>query len=142
MRNPTPLPPNGPITAATFATQRPGTVFPATSRAAATYDSQEYHNLGACGLQLVVDVNDVGGAGTVTVSVLARDPATGLFVPLPDATTAAIAVASQVVLSVHPALTEDAADVNISVLLPHAFKVRAVVGGNAVDFSVGGTLLP
>jgi hypothetical protein len=141
MRNPTPLPPNGPISAEAFATQRPGTVFPAASRAAATYDSQEYHNLGAKGLQLVIDVDDVGGAGTLTVSVLIKNPATGEFLAYQEATTAAIAAASQVIFTMRPGLEEDA-NVNVALAVPLSFKIRAVVAVNAVTFSVGGTLLP
>lgn len=140
-RHPMPLPPNGPISAADFATLRPGTVFPALSRAAATYTSQEYFNGGFPGLQLVIDVNDVGAAGTVVVSVLARDPATGEFVAIADAVTDTLDATGQTILSIHPALTE-AANVDVSALLPHAFKIQAVVAANAVNFSVGGTLLP
>jgi hypothetical protein len=142
MRNPTPLPPNGPITAADFASQRPGTVFPTLSRAPATYDSQEYHSLGAKGLQLFVDIDDVGaGPGTVTVSVLARNPANGEFVALPEAATTALNAAGQTVLTIRPGVEEDA-NATIAIALPHSFKIRAVVATNAVTFSVGGTLLP
>lgn len=142
MRHQTPLPPNGPITAATFATQRAGTVFPALSRAASTYLSQEYQNPGYQGLQLMIDVTSVGAAGTLEVFILARDPASGLFLPLPDATTGlSISTISQVVFSIHPALTDDP-NVDVSALLPHAFRIGATVGVNAVAFSVGGTFTP
>jgi hypothetical protein len=134
-----PLPPNGPVTAADYATQRPGTVFPAATRSAATYDSQIYDALGRNGLQLVIDTNS--GAGNVTVSILARDPATGEFVAYAEATTAALAGVGQTIFTLRPGLEEDV-NVNVPLALPNQFKIRAVVAAADLDFSVGGTLLP
>jgi hypothetical protein len=139
--SPMPLPPNGPMTAADFASHRPGTVFPAADRAAATYTSQSYHSVGRKGLQLVIDVNTVTGGSTVTVSVLARDPATGAFVTYSEATTAALNAPGQTVLTLRPGLEEDAG-VHVPIAVPMEFKIQAVVATDVVNFSVGGTLLP
>src|SRR5262245_35702585 len=121
--NPMPLPPNGPVTADAFATTRPGTVFPSLSRAVATYDSQEYHSRGALGLQLTIDITNVGGAGTVTVTILARDEATGNFVALPEAVTTALAAVATTVFTIRPGVEEDA-NVTIAIALPRSFKIR------------------
>lgn len=140
MQNPTPLPPNGPVTARAFESLRPGTVWESSSRAAGTYLSQEYHNLGAEGLQLWIDVDVVGG-GTVTVSVLARNPATGEFLAMTGVATTAIAAPGQASLQIYPGITE-LANAKVASLLPHSFKLQAVVATGPITFSVGGTLLP
>jgi len=134
-----PLPPNGPISAADWASVRPGTVFSSVSRDAGTYTSQSYHSVGRKGLQLVIDID--AGAGNVTVSVLARNPATGDFVTYSEATTAALSGAGQTVFTIRPGLEEDAG-VHVPIAIPMEFKIQAVVAAAALTFSVGGTLLP
>lgn len=135
-----PLPTNGTLSAREWKTWVPGTVFAAASRTNATYTSQEYFNPRHKGLRLIIDVNSVGAAGTLDVKIQVKDPITGTWYDWTEAAATQITAAGQAVFTIYPGIEEDAG-ANIANRLPITFRIVAVVGANAVDFSIWGELL-
>lgn len=90
-------------------------------------------------LQLVVDVTNVGAAGTVTVTIFGIDPASGKAYPL--LASAALGTVATTVLRVGPGLTA-VANLAASDFVPLTFAVQVVVAGNAVVFSLGASQMP
>lgn len=140
MRPNQPLPFNGPMSLTLAQSTVPGTVFPVLSRAAATYPSQEYANHKFPGLRMIVDVNNVGAAGTLDVKLQTKDPITGTWYDLPETAMTQITAAGQAIFQLYPGLEEDAVAGNtaVSSILPSNFRIVATVGVNAVDFSIYG----
>jgi hypothetical protein len=130
----------GPLDA-TSGSQVAGVIFPSLSRTNATYNSGEMFNPDAKGLRLYIDLTNVGGAGTVTVTVESRDPVTDNWVTL-DAgiTTTALAAVATTTLTIYPGVTVVANKI-FSAVVATAVRVKAVVGVNAVTFSIGGEWL-
>lgn len=69
-----------------------------------------------------------------------QDPATGNWVDLAGAVTAALAAVATTMLTIYPGITV-AAGVAISSPLGLVWRLNVVVGTNAVVFSVGGQYL-
>ena len=90
-------------------------------------------------LDLVLDITNVGGAGTVTVTIRGYDPVSGK-VYLILASTALAAVATTV-LRVGPGLTA-AGNLTANDFIPISWGVDVVVGVNAVIFSLGALFMP
>jgi hypothetical protein len=130
----------GPLDASS-GSQIEGVIFPSLSRTNATYNSGEMFNPDAKGLRLYIDLTSVGGAGTVTVTVETRDPVTDNWVSL-DATitTTALAAVATTTLTIYPGVTVVANKI-FSAVVGTACRVKAVVGANAVTFSIGGEWL-
>lgn len=92
------------------------------------------------GVFVVLDVTNVGGAGTVTLKLVGFDNVSAKWFDVPGATTAAIAAVSTITLLVFPG-TIESANVRVSHILPPLFDFVATVAGNAVVFSANGWML-
>jgi hypothetical protein len=122
-----------------------GIIFPSASRTNATYNSDELFNPCAKGVRLYVDVTNVGGAGTLTVKIQTRDPATDAWVDLTAGTTGLFASVLTKTVTVYPGITVVAPGAAVSTetsnFLSTNWRVVATVGVNAVTFSVGAEYL-
>jgi hypothetical protein len=114
-----------------------GTVLSNTSIAGANNPTGNLFTVGS-GIVVVVDVTNVGGAGTVTVFIEGYDATSGKYYTL-LATTALAAVATTV-LTIAPAAPVTA-NVSTNMITPRQVRARAVVAGNAVTFSVGASVI-
>src|SRR6187551_3650623 len=116
-------------------TWKNGTVFPAASRAAATYNSDPFQCPQATGIRLYINITNRGAAGTLTVKVQGQDPATQEWTDLPEAVTTALAAVAMTTLTLYPGAEEDA---NVVTANPIAAKMRVVatVAAEAVTFSI------
>lgn len=137
---PSPLPARGLNANAGASLQKDGIIFASASRTAAAYTSDEMHNPNCKGVRLYVDITDVGAAGTLTVKIQTKDPATGTWVDLAGAVTTALAAVATTTLLVYPGITETN-NVDVSSHLGSAWRVVATVASNAVVFSIGGDYL-
>ena len=106
---------------------------------AGVYASPEMHNPGARGVDIFT-VATSSGAGAVTVKVQKKDPASGTWIDLTSAATAAIADPGSSVLTIYPGIAETA-NVSVSDHLGYTWRVVATVGTAAVTFSVGAVYL-
>lgn len=106
---------------------------------AGIYVSEEMQNPGARGVDLFVDTTSTG-AGTLTVKIQKKDPASGNWYDLTSATTAAINDPADVILTVYPGIAETA-NVSVSDHLGHIWRVHATVATAAVTFSIGAVYL-
>lgn len=92
------------------------------------------------GISVVIDVTDVGAAGTVTVKLQGFDALSGKWFDVPGAATAAIAATGTSTLLVIPG-TAETANVRVSELVPTLYQLVATVAGNAVAFSASAKLV-
>jgi len=106
---------------------------------AGIYVSDPIINANARGVDLFADTTSTT-AGTVTVKIQKRDPASGNWYDLAGATTGAIADPADVLLTVYPGIAETA-NVSVSDHLGHVWRVHATVATAAVTFSVGAVYL-
>jgi hypothetical protein len=90
-------------------------------------------------LHLIIDITNVGGAGTLTVTILGFDPVSGKFYTILAST--ALAAVATTILKVGPALTA-AANLVANDFMPVSWGCQVVVGGNAVVFSLGALFMP
>ena len=146
VRTPTP-------TSATAAgsTNIEGVIFASASRTNATYTSDELNNPGAKGVRLYADVTAVGaGPGTIIVTVEVRDPVTNNWVQITGATSPANPNEWKSVqtrtLTIYPGITAAAGaaatnNTEVSSFVGVSWRVKVVVGVNAVTFSIGGEYL-
>jgi predicted regulator of Ras-like GTPase activity (Roadblock/LC7/MglB family) len=125
-----------------------GIIFPSASRTNATYNSDELFNPCAKGVRLYIDITNVGGAGTLVVKIQTRDPLTDTWVDVKAATTSVATPFASVqtkTLTVYPGITVAAGDATtsteISNFVSTNWRVVAIVGVNAVSFSVGAEYL-
>lgn len=135
----TPLPSVGSSESASRS-HRIGTILPSASRAAATYTTDAIDNPMYQGVRLFFDLTAVGAAGTVTATVQVQDPASGGWMTLAGAVTAALAANALTSLTIYPGATV-ANNVSISTHLGRKWRLSVVVAANAVVFSVGGEYL-
>ena len=110
-------------------------LFDSADRAAASYTAG-IGNEGFAGCHVIADLT--AGAGSVVVHIEALDPATGNYYPL--LTSASLSGSGTTVLRVHPFLTA-AANTVAQDGLPEKTRVRAVVSGGNLTFSVGCNLV-
>ncbi len=138
-----PLPFNGPLSITAASAMVPGTVFESASRTNATYVTQEYNSLGRRGLRLIVDVDAVGAAGTFDLKLQTKNPITGEWHDLPEASITQITAAGQCLFQLYPGLEEDAGAgaTSVSAILPENFRISMTIGVNAVTAKVWGELL-
>lgn len=108
--------------------------FPSLSRAAATYNSSDLKAANAKRAHIVIDVTNVGGAGTLDVLVQGKDPVSGKYYTILD--FAQITTVTVVAGKIAPGIPA-AAGLAVDDALPAEFRVNAIVGTNAVIFSVG-----
>jgi hypothetical protein len=138
-----PLPFNGPHSITDASAEAPGTVFPVATRTAATYNSQEYANHKYKGLGLIVDVNTVGGGGTLDIKLQVKDPITGTWYDLTDASMTQITAAGQALFQLYPGIEEDGAAgiTRVNMVLPSNFRIVATVAVASINFSIWGEFL-
>jgi hypothetical protein len=117
-----------------------GTIFESSSRAAATYTSDELKNFEHPGVRLFINRTNVGGAGTVTAKIQVKDPVSGQWVDLTGAVTTALATVACSTLTLYPGLTAAAND-KIDGHLGVTWRVSVTVAANAVVFSISGEYL-
>lgn len=124
-----------------FKRERPkGSVnaFPSLSRTNATYNSSNLSFANAKRAHVVVDVTDKGASGTLDVLVQGLDPVSGnwyTILTFAQITTVSI-VAGKIAAGI-PVV----ANLAVDDVLPDTFRINAVVGTNAVIFSVGINLI-
>lgn len=127
---------------------RNGIIFPAAERnqtddphglGAGIYVSEESHNFNARGLDLFVNTTS-SGSGAVTVKLQRKDPVSGTWFDIADATTGSINDPADVNLTIYPGIAETA-NVSVSDCLGHIWRVHATVATAAVTFSVGAIYL-
>lgn len=122
-------------------TERPkGSVVALTnlSRVAATYNSSSLKFPNAKRAHIVVNVVAVGGAGTLDIIVQGFDPVSkGWYNILVMTQITAISIPAGKIAAGIPA----SAGVAVDDVLPEEFRINAVVGTNAVEFSVGINLI-
>ena len=120
-----------------------GIIFPSAIRTAATYTSDEMHNDCWRGVRLYI-VRTVA-TGTVTVSIEGKDPVTDSWVAITGATTAALSTAINTTLTVYPGITAAAGtgttSTEANTILPHAWRVKAVVATDTTTWSIGAEYL-
>jgi hypothetical protein len=147
---------NGPVTGASPVAQEiggtpinhAGIIFPTLARsetggvaADGVYASAEQFNPGCKGVRLFTVV--ANGGGTVTVKIQVKNPATGAWVDLAGAATAALNNTAGALLTVYPGLTgiADAAGVTINQHLGSAWRLVVTVATAEETFSVGADYL-
>ncbi|MEE9609871.1 MAG: hypothetical protein V3W19_01400 [Desulfatiglandales bacterium] len=108
--------------------------FGSLSRTAATYNSSDLKPGNAKRTHIVVDVTNVGGAGTLDLLVQGKDPVSGKYYTILD--FAQITTVSVVAGKIAPGIPV-VAGLAVDDVLPTEFRVNAIVGTNAVIFSVG-----
>lgn len=127
---------------------RNGIIFESASRShtadnfglgAGIYVSNPIVNDGARGVDLFL-VSTSSGAGTVTAKIQKWDPASGTWIDLTSAATAAQADPGSAYLTVYPGIAETA-NVSVSDHLGHVWRVHITVATAAVTFSVGAVYL-
>ena len=106
---------------------------------AGIYVSEEMHNFWAKGVDIFVNTTSTT-AGTVTVKLQKKDPASGTWFDLAGAASTAIADPADENFSVYPGIAETA-NVSVSDHLGLIWRVHATVGTAAVTFSVGAVYL-
>ena len=106
---------------------------------AGIYVSEEMHNTGARGVDLFVDTTS-STAGTLTVKIQKKDPASGNWYDMAGASSGSIADPADVLLTIYPGIAETA-NVSVSDHLGLVWRVHATVGTAAVTFSVGAVYL-
>ena len=125
-----------------------GIIFPVASRnhtddpdglGAGIYVSPEMQNYWAKGVDIFTDTT-TSGAGTVTVKIQKKDPASGTWFDLTSGTGAAIADPANEILTIYPGIAETA-NVSVSDHLGFIWRVHVTVGTAAVTFSVGACYL-
>jgi hypothetical protein len=117
-----------------------GSIFPAALRPAAVYTSDPMENSRHIGVRLFFNLTVVGGAGTLVAKVQVQDPASKAWMDLAGAVTASLAAIATTMLTIYPSVTV-AANVAVATPLGQKWRVVATVGGNDVNFSVGGEYL-
>ena len=110
-----------------------------TGDGAGIYVSADMHNVSARGLDLFVDTTS-STAGTLTVKVQRKDPASGTYFDIAGATTVSINDPADVNLTIYPGIAETA-NISVSDTLGHIWRVHATVATAAVTFSVGACYL-
>lgn len=115
---------------------RNGTIFESSQRTAAAYNSDEFHNPSALGVDIFVNVT--AATGTVTVKLQKKDPVSGDWKDIAGATTAALS--ADAAFTVYPGIAETA-NVSISDHLGPVWRVVATVATDVVTFSVGASYL-
>lgn len=142
-----PVPSPGPSTATPSSTNTPnGVIFVSASRTNATYTSDELYNPNCKGVRLYVDATVVGaGPGTLIVSIQGRDPVTKNWVDISLTTSATWNAVQTRTLTVYPGLTTAAGTATTNTeannFVPCSWRVKVVVGVNAVTFSIGAEYL-
>jgi hypothetical protein len=122
-------------------TNKDGIIFPSLSRAAATYNSNEYFNADARGLRIYVDITvNAGGTGTVIAKIQTKDPVSGNWLDQAGAVTASLSSVATTSLTIYPGVTETA-NVDVAESLGTQWRVSVTVGTQAVTFSIGGEYL-
>ena len=110
-----------------------------TGDGAGVYVSTAMDNINARGIDLFVDTTS-SGSGTLTVKIQKQDPASRNWYDLPGATTGSINDPADVLLTIYPGIGETA-NVSVSDVIGHTWRVHATVATAAVTFSVGATYL-
>lgn len=105
------------------------------------YASDTMVNFNCKGVRLFAVV--ANGSGTVTVKVQVKNPATGTFVDLAGATTAALNNTAGTIVTIYPGLTgiADSAGVTINQHLGFEWRLVATVATAAETFSIAATYL-
>lgn len=104
-----------------------------------TQTSADQTNFNARGIKVILDVTVVAAAPSVTVSIQAKDPASGKYYTL--LTGAAVVTAVTNVYTIYPALVA-AANVVANDVLPRTFRVIVTANNaNAAIYSVGYSLI-
>lgn len=116
------------------------TILASASRASGATNSTDQTNHNNCGLHLIVNVTDVGGAGTLTVKLQGKDPISANYYDLPGAATASLVATGTILLSLYPGIAE-VANSKISGVLPRTWRAVATVGVNNVTFSVAASVI-
>lgn len=133
-----PIPYPGALSESAAAALRPGILFESASRAAATYTTGEMANLRGEGVELIIDITNVGaGPGTVTLTVQVFDPGSNAWVALPGAVSATLNATGTTVITIKPGL-DVSANVSIPRQVPPRWRLSVVVAVNAVTFSIAG----
>ena len=120
---------------------KPGTIFKSASRAVAAYTSSPFFNPNARGVRLWV-VNDGAGGSTATAKIQVQDPATGNWMDLAGASTAAVGAATAH-LTVYPGLTgiADSAGITNNQHLGPRWRVVLTIAAATGTQSVGADYL-
>ena len=141
-----PVPSTGPN--AVGGTLTAGIIFPTLARAQnggvasdGVYASSEIENAGAKGVRLFTVV--ANGGGTVVIKIQVKDPATGVWVDLAGAATAALNNTAGSIITIYPGLTgiADSVGVTINQHLGTPWRAVATVATATETFSVGATYL-
>ncbi len=112
--------------------------FPSLSRTNATYNSSSLSAPNAKRAHVVVSVTNVGGAGTLDVIVQGFDPVSqAWYAILTFAQITAVSVVAGKIADGIPVV----ANLAVNDVLPETYRINAVVGTNAVIFSVGVNLI-
>lgn len=115
-----------------------GTALASAARTATTA-SADINNPDSVGVMVFLDLTAFTTAASLTLSIQAKDPASGKYVTL--LTGAVVSTVSTVVYTVHPAVTETA-NVDVAAPLPATWRVNVVHGNaNSTTYSVGFSLL-
>ena len=118
---------------------QPIVVLQNASRTSANDADLGFVNRDCSGLTLVIDITaNAGALGSLTVSIMAKDPASGKFVLL-LASTALTAVATTV-LRIFPGATA-AGNAAANDQVPNDFIVRVAHNVNPIAYSIGGQLV-
>lgn len=112
--------------------------FGSLSRTNATYNSSNLTFPNAKRAHVVVDVTNVGGGGTLAIIVQGLDPVSGNWY---DILTFASITTVSIVAGKIAAGIPVVANLAVDDVLPNTFRINAVVGVNAVIFSVGINLI-
>jgi len=125
-------------------TNKNGTIFASEARAEnAAYTSDPIHNYGAKGVRLFIS-NGTIGSTTLTVKIQVQNPASGSWVDLPGAVTAALTTDNDLsTLTVYPGIAETA-NVEVSTHLGPVWRVVATLSDGdttPVTFGVGADYL-
>lgn len=112
--------------------------FKSLSRTNATYNSANLSFPNAKRAHVVVDVTNVGGGGTLLIKVQGFDPVSSNWYDiLAFASITTVSIVAGKIAAGIPVVANLAADD----VLPDRFRINAVVGVNAVIFSVGINLI-
>lgn len=118
-----------------------GPILTFTADGAGTVLSNEFENMDAVGIKLVVDITALGGTSpTLTVTLLGVDAASGKTYTI--LASAALAAVATTVLTVFPGAAVTA-NVSANDQLPAKWQVKAVIAGTspAVTATIGASSL-